>query len=428
MESNDSFIWQYREIFDNDIQFKKVHLWIEVRYSYNYELEDDIYNNIIDFVDSIIARSDTESLLYFIKEHKHNMLAYLYFLQKSIDKKSFKIFQFLINQPLDTDYDYLLEKSIRLSEPMFVEELVKKVTNVNVHIPGNWTYDSTFLSLSVEKSEFYNDQSLISDLLLNRGADPYLDLRTLSARQYPGIFTDEISHIINIVNHKRNLELLKVFLNHGVDIKYFSLGKFLARNNFDIEVLNIFLKYDYDVTNFFDDYDFGFKRHELLEQVESFLSDAPMEIIRPIISNANILGKYDIKLLYYSAMANRLDVVKLLVTLGANVQLLHPRSMAEFYFAGAPEYRTFTVLLNNEDTIAKKWYSNDRIDFHYWDIKSYDDLSQEKNIDKMVISLLKSFSNIIVQHLVSHGAPTEWNNDLQKVLKSMILKRHYAEG
>ncbi|GLU56426.1 hypothetical protein Dfri01_58870 [Dyadobacter frigoris] len=323
MATNTNLHQRYKEIFDNEIRFKKVHLWIEIKYYYSYELEDDVYDKITDFIESILDRSDIEALLYFIVEHIDHQNAYFYFLHKSIKNNNILIFNFLLDQNIDTDFDDLLQHSIRNHQIDFVEQLLNKVKNIDVFISSSNFYHSTFLSLSVKQNQFYNkeDYYYITNLLLKKGANPSIDLRTSSAKEYSNIFDDSIPVIISMVNQKEDPELLKIFLRYGVNIQYFNLKAFLQRNNFDSDVLDIFISNGYDVSFFFDDYQFGFKEDELIQQVERFLPDAPIEIIKPIVSKARIIGHHDIKLLYYSAMANRFDVVKLLVSLGANLGL-----------------------------------------------------------------------------------------------------------
>jgi len=442
-------ILRYKALITKNIVFKEAEGFSQGPYAFEFVDGDDQeygdYSTIVGMIESAVLSKNNSLLDYFLNDHPQNDLARKYFMIKAMKDDNDEIFKYLqLSCEVSDDYK-VLKFSISLHNAKYTKYLLKNI-DVNVLELNGFRLSSCPLYEAVKQvypnsyDERYktNGQREIIEMLLENGADPNIDLRPKMVEPWiqkiydsPNYVPDpnykEIPLIIDLLNERCHCDLLTLFLKYNTDINHFDLSKYLIHNRFLFWALNVFIQAGYNFSGFFDNYKFGFDQNEVSEQVERFLPDAPIETIDYILRNAKFLGTYDIKLLYYAAMANRFDVVRILIDLGAKVSGLKAESLAKIFYSGAPKYRSSTRVLRDNESIAESWYSNKSDKIDYWDLT--DKWKMDENNRRLLVlakSLLNSFSDRLVHYLVCYGASPEWDKYFPEVLKIMILREMYV--
>lgn len=238
--------------------------------------------------------------------------------------------------------------------------------------------------------------------------------------------------IIDMVNQWSNTELLCLLLEYGTSIDLFDLNSFLRKHSYSFNVLDIFAKNNYTFKNFFDKYEYGFERYELNVQKEKMMQEGPIETIEYLLRNSSFLGNHDIKLLYYAGMAQRLDIVKILIELGANVKSMRVKSIAEIFYAGLPRGYS-TIISNNKFIFTDVWeelYLNygkiaKKIEFKGEQFRLIDD---SKMMAEVANALVNSLDNLVVHYFLINGASQNWVDFFPEALKEIInLELHILD-
>lgn len=352
-------------------------------------------------------------------------------LIKVIEVDDFELFiHFFKIGGVDND-NHALYYSIKNEKYDFAKFLIDKLEDVNIEYEPNYRDKKPILFFAIE-----NRRHEIVRYLLKKGANPMIPERQENTWKWDSdknhYITIQVPCLSDLVNKIVDFEMLKLLVENGIAINHFSFKVFFEKYDYSIHILVFFIEHGYDISNFFDNYNFGFDIYHmsgnLTTQNELFIPNAPIESLKFILENSKFLGKYDIKILYYAARANRLDLIKILVEMGANVKGMRGKSLAEIFHDGAPEYKWWTIDVSDDESISELYYiRNELEDCKWWHIprnlKGKQKISEDinKKIERLADELLKSSDNIIINYLLKHGASRNWQQYFPEVVKDMLL-------